>query len=112
MCAICVGLQNNIETSKILEGIGEFELTKNRMEIIEREDNVKIINDSYNANYDSMRAGIEYLGMTKDTRKIAILGNMGELGDYTKELHEKVGEEIYKNNIDILITVRRLCKNF
>lgn len=112
LCAICVGLQNDIDIGKILEGISSFELTKNRMEIIERKDNVKIINDAYNANYDSMRAGIEYLGSTKNTRKIAILGNMGELGEYTKELHEKVGEEVHKNNIDILITVRRECEVF
>lgn len=109
LCAVAVGLQNGIEVNKILEGIREFELTKNRMEIIEKDD-IRIINDTYNANYDSMKASLEYLGNTKDSRKIAILGNMGELGDYTKELHEKVGEEVYKNKIDILITVGESAK--
>ena len=71
---------------------------------------MKIINDCYNANYDSMKAGIEYLAKTTDKRKIAILGDMLELGEYSEELHKKVGEEIIKNKIDILITVGKMGK--
>lgn len=82
------------------------------MEIIERKDGIKIINDCYNANYDSMKAALEYLGKIHANKKIAILGDMGELGEYAKELHEKVGEEIYNNKIDILITVGDNAKYF
>ena len=52
LCAIAVGIQNNIPAEKILEGISEFELTKNRMEIVDGKKGTKIINDSYNANYE------------------------------------------------------------
>ena len=41
--------------------------------------------------------------LLKHNRKIAVLGDMFELGEYAKELHEKVGYEVAKNNIDILI---------
>ena len=44
-------------------------------------------------------------------RKIAILGDMLELGDFSKELHEKVGEEVIKNKVDILITVGKEARN-
>ena len=111
LSAICVGLKNNIEMEKIIQGIEEFELTKNRMEIIEKSSGIKIINDCYNANHDSMKAAITYLGNMKENRKIAILGDMFELGEFSKELHEKVGEEVYKNKIDILITVGENSKN-
>ena len=111
LSAICVGLQNGIEIEKIIEGIKEFELTKRRMELIEGTNNSKIINDSYNASYDSMKAAIEYLGEIKSNKKIAVLGDMFELGKYEKELHEKVGEEIFKNNIDILVTVGERAKH-
>ncbi len=111
LSAICVGLKNNIEMEKIIQGIEEFELTKNRMEIIEKQNGIKIINDCYNANYDSMKAAITYLGNMKENRKIAILGDMFELGEFSKDLHEKVGEEVYKNKIDILITVGENSKN-
>ena len=110
LCAICVGIKNEIPIDKILEGIADFELTKNRMEIIENKDGVKIISDCYNASYDSMKAALEYLHRVPGEKKIAILGNMGDLGEFEQEIHEKVGEEVYKNKVDILITVRRKCK--
>ena len=105
LSAICVGIKNEIPIHQIIDGIASFELTKSRMEIVERKDGAKIINDCYNASYDSMKAALEYLGRIKANKKIAILGDMGELGEYAKELHEKVGEEIYNNQINILITV-------
>ena len=110
LCSICVGLQNGISMDDIIDGITEFELTKGRMEIIDRNDDVKIINDSYNAGYDSMKAALEALNATKANRKIAILGDILELGDFAKEIHEKVGEEVYKNNLDALITVGENAK--
>ena len=73
-------------------------------------DTLIILADYYNASYDSMKAALEVMGKTKATRKIAVLGNMLELGDYTIELHEKVGEEVVKNKIDILITVGEYAK--
>ena len=81
------------------------------MEISTNKKGILIINDCYNANYDSMKAAIEYLGKLSNKRKIAVLGDMLELGSYSKELHEKVGEEVNKNNIDILITVGKEAKN-
>ena len=110
LCAICVGLQNNIDMEKIIEGIKDFKLTKRRMEIRDGINNSKVINDSYNASYDSMKAAIEYLGEIKANKRIAVLGDMLELGNYEKELHEKVGEEVYKNKIDILFTVGERAK--
>ena len=71
----------------------------------------KIINDTYNASYDSMKAGLEYLHSVNGNKKIAILGDMLELGEYEKEMHEKVGEEVIKNEIDILITVGKASSN-
>ncbi len=112
LCAMCVGLKCNVSLEKILEGIKNFELTKNRMEIIEGISGAKIINDSYNASYDSMKASLENLGRMNATRRIAVLGDMLELGEYAKDLHEKVGEEVYKNRIDILITVGENAKRF
>ena len=73
------------------------------METDKASNGATIINDCYNANYDSMKAAIKYLEGIKGRRKIAVLGDMLELGDFSKELHEDVGSEI--KNIDILITI-------
>lgn len=110
LCAIAVGSIFKMPLEKIAKGIYEFELTKKRMDITTLQNNITIINDYYNANYDSMKAALEYLGNLKEKRKIAVLGDMLELGDYSKELHEKVGEEVVKNKIDILITVGKEAK--
>ena len=103
LCAIEVGKILNISDEKIQKGIAGFELTKKRMDIRKLKNGATLINDSYNASYESMKASIEYLAKYPGKRKIAVLGDMFELGDYSKELHEKVGKEVAKNNINILI---------
>ena len=109
LCAIAVGEYLNVPTKKIISGIANLELTKKRMEILTSKAKKKKKNDTYNANYDSMKAAITYLKEIKNKRKIAVLGDMLELGDYSKELHEKVGEEV-DESIDILITIGKEAK--
>ncbi len=103
LCAISVGKLIGIENNKILKGIEEFELTKKRMEIIKLKNGIRIINDTYNASLESIRASLKYLSNIEGKRKIAVLGDILELGEFSEELHKKVGEEVYKNNVDILI---------
>ena len=105
LCAIAVGNTFKMPLEKIKNGIKEFKLTKKRMDITTLENNITIISDYYNANYDSMKAALEYLGKLQEKRKIAVLGDMLELGNYSRKLHERIGEVVVKNNIDILITV-------
>ncbi len=111
LCAAIVGEELQIDPEKIANGIAGFELTRKRMDITELENGVKIINDAYNASLESMSASLKFLSEFKDGRKIAILGDMLELGDFANEIHEKVGEEIVKRNIDILICNGENAKN-
>ena len=103
ICAATVGNLLGLSVEQIKQGIETFELTKKRMDITELKNGVTIINDSYNASFESMQASLKYLSGLKNDRKIAILGDMFELGKFSKELHEKVGKEVVLNNIDILI---------
>ena len=65
---------------------------------------ITLIDDSYNANLDSMRAGIAALAsIGSDARKIAVLGEMLELGDDSQPLHEQVGALIADAGVDTLI---------
>lgn len=111
LCALTVGRVLELSKKEIENGIKKFELTKKRMEISKIKDNVTIINDSYNASLDSMKAALKYLKDIEGKRKIAVLGDMLELGSYAEDLHRKVGEEFNKNNIDVLVTVGELSKN-
>ena len=103
LCAVTVGKLLKLSNKEIVNGIKTFKLTAKRMDITKLKNGVTIINDSYNASFESMQASLKYLKETHAKRKIAVLGDMLELGKYTKELHEKVGEEVKKQNIDMLI---------
>lgn len=103
LCAAEVGHMLGISDNQIQDGIANFELTKKRMDIKKMENGAIVINDAYNASYESMKVSLEFLSKYTGIRKIAVLGDMFELGDYSEELHRKVGEEVAQNGIDILI---------
>ena len=103
LCAMEVGRMLDISIEEIQHGIEHFELTKKRMDIRKLENGAIIINDAYNASFESMKVSLEFLANHTGERKIAVLGDMFELGKYSEELHRKVGQEVVKNNIDILI---------
>ena len=102
LCAAAVGKKLGLTNEQIKKGIETFELTKKRMDIDILKNGTKIINDTYNASFESMKASIENLSRYPN-RRIAVLGDMFELGEYAKDLHKKVGIEVAKKNIDILI---------
>ena len=108
LMGIAVGTLLDIDINDIKKGISSLKLTNNRLEVIEK-DGYRIINDCYNANFDSMKEGIQNLSKYEG-RKIAVLGDMLELGDYSEELHRNVGKVVNDNNIDILITVGEEAK--
>jgi len=111
LAAISVGKALGICMDKIKQGILKFELTKMRLDVQKSSKGYTIINDCYNANYDSMKSALQYLNRTPGNRKIAVLGDMLELGDFSKKLHEGVGNAVVENKVDILITVGKEAKN-
>lgn len=104
LAAVWIGLKYNMTAEEIQRGLDSFEPSKMRLEVINK-DNMKIINDAYNASPDSMKAAIDVLENIKAERKIAVLGNMFEMGSFAEEGHRSVGKHIVDKKIDILITV-------
>ena len=80
------------------------------MEIIHLKNDITLVNDSYNASFESMKASISSLKNMNGTRKIAVLGDMFELGTFSEKLHRDVGTEIYKNKIDKLYLIGNYSK--
>ena len=105
LCAVSVGKLLNISNVQIVEGIKTFKLTAKRMEIHHLKNNITIINDSYNANFESMKVALLSLNNINCQRKIAVLGDMFELGNFAEMLHREIGIEIAKNNIDKLFLI-------
>lgn len=108
LIAIAVGIELNISLEDIKKGIQEFKLTKNRMDILEK-NHKTIIDGTYNASVDSMKSSIDVLTNYKK-RKVAILADMLELGDYSQQLHEEVGSYVASKGIDILVCVGKEAK--
>jgi UDP-N-acetylmuramoyl-tripeptide--D-alanyl-D-alanine ligase len=83
--------------------------SRHRMEVFTRPDGVTVINDAYNANPDSMRAGLQALAtMTRsraDARSWAVLGEMGELGEDSITEHDRIGRLAVRLDISRLIVV-------
>ena len=110
LCAIAVAQALNIEPEKTIKGIEGFELTAKRMDFKNLKNGAVVLADYYNASYDSMKSALEVVKDYKANRRIAVLGDMLELGEFSEKLHNDVGEEVCKNKIDILITVGKLAK--
>ena len=110
LVAYAIGNLLDISIDDIQKGILEFKLSSSRLEKKVTSKGTVIIDDTYNANYDSMKSSIELLGRVKDKRKIVILGDMLELGEYSREFHRNIGDVVMSNSIDILITVGEYSK--
>lgn len=104
LIAIAIGLTLGIDMNLCIQGVENFELTKNRMDIIALKDGIKVIDGTYNANLDSMKSSLDVLSQYKN-RKIAILADMLELGEYEQSLHEEVGKYVVDKKIDELLCV-------
>lgn len=107
--AACVGIAFGLNLVKIAEALLEYEAPPRRGKLVEGIKHAWIIDDSYNASPLSMEAAIHTLKDLKASRKIAILGDMLELGKYTNEAHEHIGELVPKV-FDILVTVGTRAK--
>ena len=105
LVAYAIGEILEIDSKLIKKGISEFKLSSGRLEKKVNSKGVTIIDDTYNANFDSMKGSIELLGKVKDKRKILVLGDMLELGEYSKDLHTELGDIVFSSNVDKLITI-------
>lgn len=85
-----------------------------RLDVKKLRDGIKVIDDTYNASPDSMKAGLSVLKTVKGKRKIAILGDMFEMGDYAGKYHEEVGMFAASQGIDMIMTIGKdavlICK--
>jgi UDP-N-acetylmuramoyl-tripeptide--D-alanyl-D-alanine ligase len=102
MAAILVGLSLDMNLEDIKNGLRNFKASKMRLDIIKKDD-LTIINDAYNASPDSMKAALDILGRY-EKRRVAILGDMFEMGEHSEYGHRLVGEHAI-SNVDILITI-------
>ena len=100
--AAAVCLNFGMSDKDIAGGIAAYKPVGGRAAIVEA-DGYTVINDCYNANPDSMKSAIESLGMCPG-RRVAVLGDMYELGSESVNMHREMGEVCVKEGIEALIT--------
>ena len=108
LSAAAVGVELGLTLEQVKAGIESFQVTKNRMSIEKTKDGITILNDVYNSNPVSCKASIDILA-NAEGRKIAMLGFMGELGDYSEEGHREVGAHAAAKGIDVLYCIGDYC---
>ncbi|MCQ2545852.1 MAG: UDP-N-acetylmuramoyl-tripeptide--D-alanyl-D-alanine ligase [Clostridia bacterium] len=108
--AIAVGGLLGVDMNSAAEGLAGASLTGSRLKRIEGK-TVTIIDDTYNANPDSMKSAIDVLTRSRAERKVAILGDMFELGDNTVSQHREVGEHAKEAGVDLVIAIGILAAN-
>lgn len=109
LAGVLVGHEFGLSMEEIKTGIEALVPVSGRNNMIQT-DNYLIIDDCYNANPISTKASIDVLS-TADTRKVAILGDMFELGANEKELHYEVGAHAAQKGIDLCICIGELSCN-
>lgn len=109
MAASCFGKHFGMTTEEIDKGIRSLKAISGRNNIFHT-DKYVVIDDCYNANPMSMKASLSVLNEA-NTRKVAILGNMYELGENEKQLHREVGMHAANLSIDVVICIGKLAKN-
>lgn len=110
LLAIATGLQLSLSMKECVNGLFKFVENNKRLEVKEIYNDNKLIVDCYNASSESMISAIDVLVEMEGSKKIAILGDVLELGDFSKESHETVGEYISDKEVNYLYTYGEASK--
>lgn len=112
LAAIACGRQMNLSDEQIAEALATVQPPPMRLSVRTIGSNahaLTLINDAYNANPESMKAAIAvlsgYQSAGKKTRRVAVLGDMGELGDQAPPLHRQLGQQLADSPVDLAILI-------
>ncbi|MBD7950218.1 MULTISPECIES: UDP-N-acetylmuramoyl-tripeptide--D-alanyl-D-alanine ligase [Oerskovia] len=102
--AIRLGLDPRLVAAGLAEATA---ISPHRMAVTQRADGITVIDDSYNANPDSMRAALKALAVMagRERRSVAVLGEMRELGPDSRAAHDEIGRLVVRLNIKLLVVV-------
>ena len=109
LMAATAGWALDVSIQDAAKALENFTLTKLRSQVLEH-NGIRMINDTYNANPASMRAALETLSQIEvDGRRIAVVGDMRELGTMTHDAHRALGREAGSRQIDALFALGDLA---
>jgi UDP-N-acetylmuramoyl-tripeptide--D-alanyl-D-alanine ligase len=111
LAAAAVGYLLGLSAQEIRDGLSDFQPAQGRMQRLSTRRGIHIIDDTYNANPDSMAAAISSLNTLRgDARGILVAGEMLELGTETERLHHQLGTRAARAGIDLLLATGRFAQ--
>lgn len=103
LAALIVAKELGVSLEELKRALGNVERTKNRLEWIENDQGIWILNDAYNASPTSMKSALQYFQtIPLQGRKLAVLGDMLELGSFSEGMHRDLGRSIDEQQLDVL----------
>jgi UDP-N-acetylmuramoyl-tripeptide--D-alanyl-D-alanine ligase len=112
LAAIGAGVALGAPLGEMADRAANIGFSRFRGERLELGDGIVLVNDCYNANPVSMRAALDHLATLDGGRRIAVLGEMAELGDHAASYHREVGEHARGHGIDVLIGVGAPARDY
>ena len=109
LAATAIGMQMGLTPEEIAEGISKVEIVSGRGNVV-KTPSYTLIDGSYNSNPGSAKAAIQMLNLAFE-RKVALLGDMFELGEQKELLHREVGVYAVEQGIDVLVCAGELSKH-
>ena len=103
--AVAVGEVLGLSKEEIIQGVAAYAPIGSRMHILRLSDGRVLLDDCYNANPQSVSAALEVLARTECERRVAVLGDMGELGDLTEQAHFNAGALAAMLGIDFVVAI-------
>lgn len=112
LAAVAIGVALDVPLAEMADRVANIGFSRFRGERLEMGDGIVLVNDCYNANPVSMRAALNHLASIGDGRRIAVLGEMAELGPDAPAFHREIGERARAAEVGLLIGVGEPARDY
>jgi UDP-N-acetylmuramoyl-tripeptide--D-alanyl-D-alanine ligase len=112
LAAVAVATKLGLSKEQVSKGLKNVQPTAGRMQMLKGVNDSQIIDDTYNSSPAAAKLALDYLYKMDSPQKIAVLGSMNEMGQYSKEAHDEVGSYCDPKKLDLVMTIGTDAKNY
>ncbi len=109
---VIVGRELGMSDEELQRGASHVSPQKGRMQLLQGINGSTLVDDTYNSSPEAVFAALDYLYVTKSPQKIALLGNMNELGETSEAEHRRIGEYCDSTQLELVVTLGEDANKF